>query len=81
MCNKIRVIVDDLKKAHGEDKITFVNIKMGSNESIEAVKAAKLKSHGIIAKNAAGEIVKTVEGHDYGKAKIEKVVKALLKES
>lgn len=80
MCNKIKVIVDDLKKEHG-DKITFSNVTMNSAEANQAVTESKLKSHGIIAKDPAGNIVKTVEGHNFGKAKVEKVVKVLLTDS
>ena len=80
MCNKIKVIVDDLKKTHG-DKITFTSVTMNSPASTKAVADAKLKSHGIVAKDASGKVVKTVEGHSYGKDKIEKVVTVLLKDS
>ena len=78
MCNKIKVIVDDLKKQHG-DKVTFTNISMTPASSKKAIQDAKLKGHGIIAKNAEGKIVKTVEGHSYGKEKVAKIVKTLLK--
>ena len=80
MCNKIKVIVDDLKKEHG-DKISFTNVTMNNPASTKAVSDAKLKSHGIVAKDASGKVVKTVEGHSYGKDKVEKVVDALLKGS
>ena len=80
MCNKIKVIVDDLKKEHG-DKISFKNVTMNKPASTKAVADAKLNSHGIVAKDASGKIVKTVEGHSYGKDEVEKVVTVLLKGS
>ena len=78
MCNKIKVIVDDLKKEHGTS-INFSNVSMSASGSAAAVSEAKLQTHGIIAKDASGKIVKTVEGHSYGKDKVAKVVKTLLK--
>lgn len=51
---------------------------MSAAGSAEEVKAAGIASHGIIAKDAAGKVVTTVEGHSYQKDKVEEVVKTLL---
>jgi aerobic-type carbon monoxide dehydrogenase small subunit (CoxS/CutS family) len=77
MCNKITVIVNDLKKVHGA-QINFVTRSMSSPGAAEEVKKVGIKSHGIIARDADGKLVTTVEGHNYQKDKIEAVVKVLL---
>ena len=77
MCDKVTVIVHDLKKVHGS-QIDFVTRSMSSPGAAEEVKKAGIKSHGIIARDADGKLVTTVEGHNYQKDKVEAVVKALL---
>lgn len=79
MCDKVTVIVNDLKAEHA-DTIHIETVKVGVGDSKEEIEQSDLKVHGIIAKNAEGEIVTTVEGHSYGKEKVEEVI-ALLKES
>ena len=75
MCAKVTVIVNDLKDEHGDIEIKAV--KIGDGDSRKEVEESDLKVHGIIAKNADGEIVTTVEGHSYGKEKVEKVIELL----
>ncbi len=75
MCNKVTVIVNDLKAEHAQIEITAV--KIGDGDSRKIVEESDLEVHGIIAKNAAGAIVTTVEGHSYGKEKIEEVIALL----
>ncbi|NNE90327.1 MAG: hypothetical protein HKN23_01645 [Verrucomicrobiales bacterium] len=53
-------------------------MKVGEGDSAKEIKDAGLESHGIIAKSADGKIVTTVEGHSYGKEKIEEVIAKLL---
>ena len=79
LCSKITVIVNDLKKTHG-DKIAISTIKMGEGTSAEEVKKAKLKTHGIVAKDKGGKLVAAVEGHNYGKEKVLEVLGKLRKE-
>jgi len=78
MCNKIKVIVNDLKKTKGQ-KITFSNVTVNSEKSAEEIKKAKLKGHGIIAKDKNGKLVQIVNGHKYGKKEVEAVVAKLLR--
>lgn len=78
LCNKITVIVNDLKKEH-QNKIELVAVKVGSGNSAEEIKKANLKTHGIIAKDKAGKVIATVDGHSYGKAKILEVLAKLQK--
>ncbi len=79
MCDKVTVIVNGLKAVHA-DTIDIETVKVGVGDSKEEIEQSDLKIHGIIAKDAAGEIVTTVEGHSYGKEKVEEVI-ALLVES
>ena len=53
LCSKITVIVNDLKKKH-DKKIDIAAVKVGEGNSTEELKKAKLKSHGIIAKDNKG---------------------------
>ena len=78
MCNKVKVIVDDLKKENTEGNITYQTIKIGTPAVDAEVQKAGLELHGLVATAADGSVVEAVEGHSYGKAKIEKVVKSLL---
>ena len=80
LCSKITVIVNDLKKKHGK-KIDMSAIKMGEGNSAEEIKKAKIKSHGIIAKDNKGKIITTVEGHSYGEEKVKEVIELLLKKA
>ncbi|MDB4459379.1 hypothetical protein N9024_00260 [bacterium] len=77
MCAKIAVIVNDLKKTKGKE-ITFNNVLVGAGKSTQEIKKAKLKGHGIIAKDKKGKVIKTVDGHSYGKKEVEAVVAKLL---
>ena len=79
MCAKITVIVNDLKKTKGQ-KIAFKNVLVGSGKSAQEIKKAKLKGHGIIAKDKDGKLVQIVNGHSYGKKEVEAVVAKLLAE-
>lgn len=75
-CSKITVIVNDLKKVHG-NQIELVTMKVGAGNSVEEIKKAKLKTHGIIAKDKSGRIVVKVDGHNYGKDKVLEVIAKL----
>ncbi|MDA7610686.1 hypothetical protein N9889_01635 [bacterium] len=77
MCKKIKVIVNDLKETQGEE-ITFKNILTSEKGSAEEIKKAKLKGHGIIAKDKSGKLVQIVSGHSYGKKEVDAVVAKLL---
>lgn len=77
MCNKIKVIVNDLKKTKGQ-KITFNNVVVGAGNSSAAIKKAKLKGHGIIANDKNGKLIQIVNGHRYGKKEVDAVVAKLL---
>ena len=76
MCAKVTVIVNDLKEKHA-DTIKIEAVKVGAGDSRKEIQESGLKVHGIIAKNAAGKIVTTVEGHSYGKEKVEEVIATL----
>lgn len=71
--------MNDLKKKDSS-KIAFKTVKVGEGDSAKEIKAAKLKSHGIIAKDKDGKLVTKVDGHTYGKEKVEEVIQKLLKE-
>ena len=73
LCSKVTVIVNDQKKKHSKD-IDIKAVKVGDGDSAKQIKDAKLKSHGIIAKDKDGKIVATVDGHNYGKEKVEEVI-------
>ena len=82
LCNKITVIVNDLKKDKAySGKINMKTISMTSPGSKEAVKEAKLTNHGIVGKDSAGKIVVTVDGHSYKKDKVLEALDKLLKPS
>ncbi|MEX2577813.1 MAG: hypothetical protein WD342_02050 [Verrucomicrobiales bacterium] len=76
MCAKVTAIVDGLKEEHGDD-IEIETVKVGEGDSNKEIEESDLKVHGIVAKNAEGEIITTVEGHSYGKEKVEEVIAAL----
>jgi len=78
MCAKVTVIVNDLKEEHGDD-IEIEAVKVGEGDSNKEIEESDLKVHGIIAKNADGKIITTVEGHSYGKDKVEEVIATLAK--
>jgi len=69
--------VNDLKKTKGTE-ITFKNIAVSAKGSAEEIKKAKLKGHGIIAKNKDGKLVKIINGHNYGKKEIQLIIDQLL---
>ena len=69
--------MNDLKKTKGKE-ITFKNILVGTGKSKEEIRKAKLKGHGIIAKDKDGKLVDTISGHSYGKKEVEAVVAKLL---
>ena len=77
LCSKITVIVNDQKKKHNS-KININTVKVGDGDSQKEIEKAKLKSHGIIAKDKSGKIITTVEGHSYGEAKVKEVIKLIL---
>jgi hypothetical protein len=69
--------VNDLKKIKG-DQVNFSNVLMGSAQSKEEVKKAGLTSHGLVGNDKDGKLVQAIEGHSYGKEKVEEVLKELL---
>ena len=71
------VIVNAQQEKFGK-KINIATIKVGDGDSKEEIKNAKLKGHGIIAKDADGKLVTTVDGHNYGEEKVQEVIKELL---
>jgi hypothetical protein len=77
LCNKITVIVNDLKKEYGK-KIDIKTIAVSAKGSKEAIKAAKLESHGIVGKDTKGTIIATVNGHNYKKDKVLEAMKKLV---
>ena len=77
LCNKITVIVNDLKKDY-DKKVSIKTIKVGAPGSAEAIKEAKLTNHGIIGKDRSGNIVATVDGHKYKKDKVLEAMKKVL---
>jgi len=70
--------VNDQKKKHGKS-ITIATVKVGEGQSKEEIKKAKLTTHGIVAKDKNGKLVTAVEGHNYGRAKVEEVINRLLR--
>lgn len=50
---------------------------MSSAGAGETVRKAGLETHGIIATDSEGNIVTIVEGHSYGRERIEVVIKEL----
>ena len=72
-------IVNGQKAKHG-DKIEIRTVKVGEGDSAKEIAAAKLASHGIVAKDKAGKLLTKVDGHNYGEEKVAEVVAALLKE-
>ena len=69
--------MNDEKKKYSKD-IDIKAVKVGDGDSAKQIKDAKLKSHGIIAKDKDGKLVTIVDGHSYGKTKVEEVIKQLL---
>ena len=76
MCNKIKVIVNDLNKAHGQE-INFDNVVV-SDKTKEEIKKAKLKGHGIIANDKEGNLVQILSGHSYDEKAVKAIVVKLL---
>lgn len=76
MCAKIKVIVNDFKKTQGKD-ISFENKLSTAKGSAQDIKKAKLKGHGIVARDQKGQLVQIVNGHSYGKKEIEAVLAKL----
>ncbi len=68
--------MNDLNNEQG-DAIHFETASMSVEEVREKVAKAGLKTHGVIATDAAGEIVTIVEGHNYGREKLLEVVALL----
>lgn len=77
LCSKITVIVNDQKKKHGS-KIDISTVKVGEGNSAAEIKKAKLATHGIIAKDKAGKLLTKVDGHTYGKEKVDEVIGKIL---
>ncbi len=76
MCNKIKVIVNDLKKAQGTE-VTFKNVVVSAKTTKE-IKKAKLKGHGIVAKDKEGKLVEILSGHSYDDKAVKAIVTRLL---
>ncbi|MCG8600022.1 MAG: hypothetical protein MI807_07770 [Verrucomicrobiales bacterium] len=72
-------IVDGLKAEYA-DVVVLETTKVGDGNSKEEIENSDIKVHGIIAKNADGEIVTTVEGHSYGEEKVKEVIALLLED-
>ena len=66
------------QKKKDSSKINFKTVKVGDGDSAKEIKDAKLKGHGIIAKDKDGKVVTTVDGHSYDKKKVEEVIAKLL---
>ena len=77
LCNKITVIVNDLKKDYGK-KLDIKTIKVSAAGSAAEIKKAKLKNHGIVGKDVNGKIIATVDGHNYKNDKVVEAMKKLL---
>ena len=77
MCAKIKVIVNDLKKTQGKE-IAFNNVLTSAKGSAKDIKDAKLKGHGVVARDKKGKLVTIFNGHSYGKKEIKAVI-AILK--
>ena len=77
MCAKITTIVHGLKQEYSK-KINIHTAAVKAPGSKEALKAAKIDSHGIVGKDASGKIIVTVIGHKYGKDKVLEVFQKLL---
>lgn len=71
--------MNDQKKKNSS-KLDIKAVKVGDGDSAKEIEDAKLKGHGIIAKDKDGKLLTTVDGHDYGKAKVDEVIKLLLAE-
>ncbi|MCH2205655.1 MAG: hypothetical protein MK132_07280 [Lentisphaerales bacterium] len=69
--------MNDLKKDNG-NKVNFRTIVVGAKGSKDAIKEAKLDSHGIICRDVNGKIVTTVNGHNYKKEKVVAAMNKLL---
>jgi hypothetical protein len=70
--------VNDLKEKHSAE-IEMKTVKVGDGNSVKEIESAKLKSHGIIARDKQGKLVTKIDGHSYGKPKVEEVISKLLK--
>ena len=78
LCAKITAIVNDRKEKDSSKKITIKAVKVGEGDSAEQIKAAKLASHGIVAKDKDGKLLTKVDGHTYGADKVDEVIDILL---
>ena len=77
-CNKVRGIVNDLEKKHG-DSMTFAQYPAGADESKKVLAANKLGKHGALARTGAGKVVWKAPGHAMDAAMVKKGVDAVLK--
>jgi len=71
--------VNDQKKKNAA-KLDIKAVRVGDGDSAKEIKDAQLASHGIIAKDKDGKLLTKVDGHTYGLAKVEEVIKLLLAE-
>lgn len=78
LCAKITAIVNDRKQKDSSKKIAFKTMIVGEGDSAKEIKAAKLASHGIIAKDKDGKLLTKVDGHTYGADKVDEVIDILL---
>ena len=77
MCAKITTIVNGLQKEYGK-RIIIKTAAVKAKGSKEALKEAKITSHGIVGKDVNGKIIATVSGHNYKKDKVLEVFNKLL---
>lgn len=70
--------MNDLKKTQGTE-VNFKNIVV-SAKTTEEIKKAKLKGHGIIAKDKDGKLVQILSGHSYDAKAVKAIVTKLLAE-
>lgn len=66
------------RKKKDSSKIAFKTVKVGEGDSVKEIEAAKLASHGIIAKDKDGKLLQKVDGHTYGEEKVDEVIDVLL---
>ena len=69
--------MNDKKTQYGTE-INFENVKVGDGDSAKEIKDAKLKSHGLIAKDKDGKVVSTIDGHVFGDTEVQAVIDQLL---
>jgi hypothetical protein len=77
-CAKVRGIVNDLEKEHGEN-LTFSQFDAKTPESVKMIEASGLKLHGALGKNGAGEIIWKAQGHQMSREMLKEGVAVVMK--